>query len=828
MAGRWFAAIIFIVCSVSASAQQTHITGRVVDASTSEPLGFANVLFKSSGIGLYTDSLGRFDITSPRAETIVEVSTVGYKSEVIKLKDGKGSDMTISLSPLSISLNEVLIKPQKRKKRVIDTVAQYVLAQVIENKPLNNPQHIPNYRLHEHNKLIISLLNVPEKFVKARIFRPFSFFFERRDTTESGSEFIPLVMQEEYNETFHQASPSINRKVVYYRRMSGLKKNFVANLVANQFEAVDIYRNVYIIAGKSFTSPFSPGAKLTYSYHMLDTIRDVNGTAYKVSFVGKNKEDVALKGYAIVDSASWGIRYIRFRPNEKANVNFLSDYSIEQQFDKSDSGWIMRSEKINAVGNLLEKQKKLSVYLTKITLHDSITLDQPIPDSVRKAKDDIIARYAFERPVSYIDSVRISPLDDAERHIYHSFDTLKTIPAYKGLDWLVNFFTSGNFKAGPVEFGRSYYMVSRNAMEGYRLRLGIFTNEKLTDKVFFYGHGAYGTRDKKWKYEGDVHIMLPTHSNRWHALWIRSKNDMTRLGQENPLLTFDNVLTLLSRPSARDKVMRVNTQNIMYERDWFKGLSTNMGLSYSRFYSIPNAYVFQRVDADGKYRDISGFNVTELTGELRYCASEQYFDSYSYRYFIPTKKPSFTFRYTWGIKNPLIGDYGYQKFEVLIKHTWRMPIIGYGKIDFRGGYMTGKVPYPVAFISSSNVSFLKDEMSFQLTNPFEFASDKYVSFWYEHHFQGLLFNQIPYVKKLKLREFITVKALYGDFAVSNQKVLSLPDGIHTANKMPYVEVGFGVENIFKVIQLNFIWRATYRDVPGAQNFGFKLGIKPGF
>jgi hypothetical protein len=157
-----------------------------------------------------------------------------------------------------------------------------------------------------------------------------------------------------------------------------------------------------------------------------------------------------------------------------------------------------------------------------------------------------------------------------------------------------------------------------------------------------------------------------------------------------------------------------------------------------------------------------------------------------------------------------------------------MPVIGYGKLDVTAGYIAGGVPYPLAFISSSNTSFLKDQFSFQLTNPFEFASDKYVSFWYEQHFEGLLFNHIPYVRWLKLREFISFKALYGDFATSNQQLMTLPDGTHTAKRLPYMEVGFGVENIFKILQVQFIWRATYRNEVDAQKFGVKIGIKPGF
>jgi len=816
-------------------AQPFKIAGKVTDAATREPLAFATLHVKNSGIVTQSDSLGNFSLQTPDEDIFIEVSSLGYKLKTVKLRTGRDIEITIPLTALNLNLQEVVIKPVKRKKRTVDTAALYVFSQVMLNKQANNPQSVPLYYVHEHNKLIISLINASERFLHNPLLRPFGFFFEKRDTTASGEEYIPLLIEEEYNETYHRASPLLNRKVVYYRRMAGFKKNYVANLVANQFEAIDIYKNTYIIAGKSFTSPFSPAARFTYTYHILDTIRNKGSITYKINFVAKNKEDVALKGYAIIDSATWGIQYIHFRPNEKANVNFLTDYSVDQKFEKTDSGWVLKNEKLNARGNLLQKQKKIAVYITKLTVRDTVYLNHPVPDSVSKVKDDIIVANAFTRSRKYMDTVRIAPLDDAERHIYHSFDTAKNVPAFKRLQWMGNLFTSGNFKAGPIDIGRSYYLVSRNAVEGYRFRLGAFTNDDFSKKVYLYAHAAYGTTDKRWKYEGDARFLLPTVSNRWNVLWLESKNDMTVLGSntdvlgdENPVLTYDNILTLLSPGSKNNTVMHIAGQSAKYEHDWFKGLSSDLGVSFNRFYSTPGAFIFEQNQGDNLLRQLNGFNTTELSAELRYCYKEQYVESYSYRYFVPTNRPSFTFKYTWGIKNPLYGDYNYHKFQLNVRQIIFMPVIGYGKFNLTGGYTLGDVPYPNAYFSSSNIGVFKDELSFQLTRLFEFASDKYVTLWYEQHFEGFLLNRIPLIKRLKLREFVSAKAMWGGLSNSNQNLLVLPQGVGTASSKPYLELGFGIENIVKIIQLNFVWRATYRDTPGAPNFGIKIGIRPGF
>lgn len=815
-----------MTCVTAVQAQGTSTSGRVFDAETGEPLSYVNIQIKGTTTGTTTDSAGAFVLSITPRLNILEVSLIGYERKQFKITPG-AKNVAIPVKSASLQLKEVVVKPGKRRhKREVDTAAMYVFAQVIEHKKENNPQRIPSYYFREHSKLITSLINVSPKLLNARILKPFSFFWEVRDSTPSGEEYIPLVILEEYNETYHRSTPPVNRRVIYYRHMSGFKRDFIANYVSDQLQTIDIYNNVYVIAGKSFTSPFAPQAKGTYTYHIIDTLRTDSAVLYKLNFVAKNKADVALKGYAVVDSATWGIAYISFKPNEKSNVNFLTDYSVEQHFKNTGNGWLMQHETVDARGNLLEKQKRIAIYLHKVTARDSVDYNRPVPANVASAADDIVVKDAYRKHRSYLDTLRLATLDSAEQHIYHSFDTALTIPAFSRLKWVGKLVTSGNLRAGPIDFGRLFYVVSRNAVEGYRVRLGVFTNENFSRNIWVYGQAAYGFTDKRWKYEVDVHINLPTRSARWNQLWLQSKNDMVVLGQENALLSYDNILTLISPNSKYNKVMHTNVQSIQYQHDWFKGFSTNLGFAYNRFYSTERGFVFTHM-AENKVIQLQGFTTAELSAEFRYCANDQYSDVYGFRYFIPTTKPSFTFKYTWGIKGP-VGDYAYHKFQAGVKQVIYMPVAGYGKLNASAGYIYGQAPYPTAFISSSNIGFFKDETSFQQTRLFEFGHDKYIQLWYEQHFEGLLFNQIPYINKLKLREFVSIKALWGTMSATNQNLLQMPADMHTAYNVPYIEVGFGVENILKILQVSFNWRATYRNVPGASNFGVKIGIRPSF
>jgi hypothetical protein len=276
-------------------------------------------------------------------------------------------------------------------------------------------------------------------------------------------------------------------------------------------------------------------------------------------------------------------------------------------------------------------------------------------------------------------------------------------------------------------------------------------------------------------------------------------------------------------------VMKTRELNLYYERDWIKGLSSNMELSQKTYFSVPPVFQFTAPDGHGNLVNLSSFNTTEVSTDLRYCKTDYYYEYYTYRQELQTKTPSITFKYTGGIKNDLLrGDYTYHKFSLLFIERWQLPAIGYSKIRIRAGYTLGNSPYPVSFISSSDIGILRDDQSFQATAPFEFVCDKYIMAWWEHYFDGFFFNRIPLINKLHLREFIQCKALLGGFSSKNAALITVPPGISVPGPVPYVEVGAGVENIINIFQLGFFWRCTYRNTSGAPNFVIHLGIYPGF
>ncbi len=104
---------------------------------------------------------------------------------------------------------------------------------------------------------------------------------------------------------------------------------------------------------------------------------------------------------------------------------------------------------------------------------------------------------------------------------------------------------------------------------------------------------------------------------------------------------------------------------------------------------------------------------------------------------------------------------------------------------------------------------------------FEFISDRYVQLFAEHHFEGLFFNRIPLLRRLKWREVACFKAVAGDLDMKHYDELRLLDNMYGLQRGPFMEASAGIENIMKVLRMDIIWRLRYNDHPGTSPFALR-------
>lgn len=820
--------------------QATEVFGRIIDVESKQPLEYVNIRMVGTLKATLSDFKGEFRLRTTEKIDSISFSYLGYKTRTVKIKRGISQEMTVEMGSDDLLLTEITVKAGKKRKREIDTTANYVFYQVLKHKEQNRSNSLSSYSYQNYDKFQISLLNPGPKFLNFFLFRPFSFAFENKDTTEEGGMFIRGVIKETLTDVYYTSEPvEKTRTFTVAEKMTGIDNPSVYNLVHVEFRENDPYNDMYYFARTYFNAPFAPIGMGIYYYHLTDTQKIDGRVSYKLHFVGKAKEDLALKGFAWIDSATWAIRYIQYRPNEKANLNFVNEYDAKVDYTRiDDKYWFKTREEMHSVGSLFKKsKKKLSILFTKLDVRKNIRINEAFPDSINSyVEEKILLDSARARSPDYWDSMRYVPLEPTEKRVLEIADTFKLVPAWQAYQWAGVFFTTAYADAGPISFGRVLNFISRNNVEGWRARFGFETCPRFQKRgtpannflrKFYFGlYGAYGFKDKDWKYQAITRINLPWKNEKWQQLEIMYRYDIRVPGQDESqtLVTFDNIFSLISGQTL-SKVMKVNEFNIHYEKDWLKDFSTIIGFHEKTFFDVPGVSNFAHPE-NNQLIPVEKFNVTEFMLDTRYSYKSVYTFGSFYRYWATTKYPAVLLRYTLGIGNVRNDNFNYHNLLLTIKGRLFSPI-GFTNYIVKGGKIFGRVPYTAAYLTQGNLGFLLDKYNYNLLREFEFLTDQYAQLWLEHHFNGFIFNKIPGFNKLKLREVLIFKGLIGTWNQKNAGLLTVPSELSAPFKKPYIELGFGIENILYLFRVDFLWRATYRN-SGGQNWGVKLILQPSF
>lgn len=817
-----------LLISASCFAQVTEIKGRVIDAKTKEPLSFANLKLKGTLTATTTDDDGFYYIRTLEKSDSLIVSYLGYPTQHYLILKGKKQEINIEMGSSTIEIKEVVVKKGKRK-REIDTTANFIYWQVYHHKEQNKESKINSYKLNEYSKLQVGILNAKPSLINFFLFRPFKFVFDNVDSLESGDAYIRGILKEDLTEVYHRNNPEGDKRIIKATRFTGIDNPSIGGIMNYNFDKINVYDNIHLILGKSFLSPFATGAMGTYVYFVTDTQIKDGRTSFKLHFVGRSKVDLALKGYAWIDSATWAIREVNFRPNERTNMNYIKNYSIEQNYQIVDSSrWMLQNENIQAQAVLFKKKKRQTeILLQKHYERKNIETDIQIPDTFfNKIEIEYTDDDAYNKSRAWWDSTRFTPLNKFEEKIIYFHDTIPKVPAYKTYMWFGKLLASAYLDCGKFDLGRFYTFISRNNIEGWRVKLGGKTNFKLSRIWNLNGYLAYGLKDKDFKYLVDFQTMLPSQNNRWRRLELNYRYDMTMLGQENGLLTFDNFITIF-RKTPLSKIMKTREWNAILENEWLKGFTTTFTLTQREYYRIPGVFDFNYKLPSGKIVSTPQIATYELSIDNRISLLSNFLRMGWYRMFTNSKYPTFEVRYQIGLLSIDGLNRDYHKLFLSVKQrlSWAA---GYTKWELRGGAMFGAIAYPLANVTSGNFGVFLDTKNFNMLSEFEFVTDKYLQLYVEHHFDGFFFNKIPYFNRLQLREVLYTRMLWGDYSQKNKELLSASFPINSPYKIPYIEAGFGIENILKLLRVDCIWRCTYRNHAIAPNFAVKFTIAPKF
>ncbi|MFT3910044.1 MAG: DUF5686 family protein [Ferruginibacter sp.] len=788
--------------SVRSGAQVT-LTGTIQDAHTKEPVPYASVYLKKTGAGHTADSAGNFTIRFSQFEKdSLVISYVGYEVYILPVTDSNNN------RPINIQLkrggltNAVVVKAKFNK-------GLWLWKKIMSKKKLYNRYNLTNFGYEAYNKLEVDIKNFKVNRVKKNpLLKPFTFVLENIDSTSEKDPFLPAYLLESISDYAFQKNPKRYYENIRASNTKGFKNESISKLTGVMNQNVNIYGNFVNVMDKDFISPFNDNADDYYTFSVPDTQIQGGKKIFHFVFRPKRAGQNTFEGDAWVIGQTYQIQKISLYLGKDANINYIDRISVFQEFIPiNDTIFFLNRDKFFADFRVLGKQsltligRKTTSYKNIIINNDSITnlfKDQKVQEIV-VTKDGLtnISDSAWN-------GLRHDTLSTNEKAIYATVDKLLQMPKFKKLERLIKFLATGYKEIGNIEIGPWFNWISSNVWEGTRFRWDLGTNTGFNKKIYLHGYLAYGTKDQKFKGLAEAFWILKRDPYfRLHASYSNDiDNGISQVGQ----VSQDNVFSLaIRKPNTNRKFIK--TKDVRFEvfKGWGKaGFSTELFFVHHAYDPLLN------LPFKSDFPTTSGSPLTsfEVALKLRWAYLEQFFEGDYFRYSLGTKYPVVELMATQGIKGIANSAYNYTKLSASVSD--KMKISPYGTLSYKAsaGKTFGTLPFAFLENHPGNDIYYYNRDAYNLMNRFEYLSDKFAGINVEHNIGSGLFRFIPLTRKLKFRQFWTAKSLWGSLSDANTKLNNSKNSFKTLNSRTYLEVGTGIDNIFKLLRFDFVWRLS--------------------
>lgn len=816
--------ILFLLGYLSVKSQ-TFIEGQVFDAKTKAPVSYANIYIKGSTVGTTTDDTGYYQLKLTNKYDSVSAAYLGYNESTIAIRKQTKQRIDFFLNESQSMLAEAVIIASK------ESLEDYLIRKILENKDKNDKKHLQNYSYELYNKIELDVKNLSEKFMNRKVLKPFKFVFDNIDSTSEEEPFLPMLLSENISDYYYTTKLNKKREVVKASKMSGVSDASFNEFLNSTYQDIDVYDNAYTIIEKQFISPIANSCKTFYRYKVIDTLVLDNVVHYKMMFEPKTKGDNTFFGSFIVSENNYAIKSIQLRMAPHVNINFVRKIEVSQDFDYvGNQTWMMTSDHLLIEFKPLEKTP--AIITRKNTVYRNFRINAPYNDSVigRLKEEMTIKEEDVKKDQAYWDTTRFVQLSKNEAAVYHIIDTLKTVPVYKTYVDIINFVLTGYYPTGPVEWGPIVSVISTNRLEGWRFGMGIRTNEKACKWAQAGGHIAYALRDHRLK--GDVGVQFLVDKFPRQIIGASFAHDVSKLSRTTDLLSSDNLLNIIiMRRKPPVRLLYYDLAKISYSIEYKQGFSMGLTLQNRKIEQglVPFRYLYQ--NKESAIDTVNTLRETELVFNARFAIGERYVNKNSlFRSSINTFKiPVIQFEYVCGMKRLLGSQFNYHKLTLSYTQTIPVRTVGRFEMHLQAGKVFGQVPFLLSEVHDGNQTYAFSNTAFNVMNDYEFFSDQYIQWNFSHHFDGFFLNRIPGIRKLKLREVIHTRGVWGNVTAKNAAYNQLNYGfIKPLGKVPYVEVGFGLENILKFLRWDVMWRVTHRDDPKTYKWMMTFGFNFNF
>jgi hypothetical protein len=768
--------------------QETVVVGQVLNKFDRSPLASVSVYFKGTAVQTETNEEGYFLIRNKGTESNLVFSLIGYEKFTLKINPGESVGTEILMDEKINILGEMLVTPGANP-------ANDLMKRVHINRKQNNVK----IGLQNQEQVAVFLSKKEARWENNRLFDQ----LKVGNVSHSDSSLlIPLYLEES-----SYALSADDKKLISKNTfdLPDESVNIVSGLVRGMETDLNFYSNSVSVLGKSLISPLASVGKSFYRYYITDSIYSENGKKeYNVIFRSKNTKNLAFNGELRIDSATLSLTYINAELPKQANLNFIHNLRINQSFENIGDYWVPKRE--NSAWNLTyelfnkEKQKSSELFVTKRN-DFALVNNELIVESDSFANSDYVLKELQER-----------------------MDAVLQTPLYKTASYIANTAMSGYFKVGFIDIGQIIDITRLTKIEGVRVGLPFRTNEKLMKNVILTLHPAYGFRDKEWKYSGNIQLKIPYFSQRLIA-GAGYFNDYRRidydynnyLWREDPLASGDeNFVTTFFAFTAQHRMSKRNEISAFIYNDWSENIESKWvfrDITYWENELLPLSKSGVSYDA---------LNTKTGSFTTRFSFGEKTIDKHFQRFYLKSLRPVIyatvdAGKYYYGNKE---GNFG--RISTTFLHKGQF-MLGEWRYMIDAGKVLGDVPYPLLKFIQGKEGGAYNRFEFALMNNREYIADTYGTFFSELILNGIVFNRIPLIKHLNLREIVTFKAAYGTLSDSHSKLMDIPT-VSSTFQQPYTEASVGFCNLLGVMSVQSIWRLSDLNKPNIQKWGIKFNI----
>lgn len=843
----YFVVALLLVSTLQLMAQQ-KITGRVIDED-GFAVSYASVQYRGHKIAVSSDSQGKFSIEK-HPGWVLTVSALSYKSQTISVNE-KMDFIEVKLKDDSHKLNEVVVKTKRGKYSRKDNPAVELMRRVIAAKKKTDLGNHDYYQYDKYQKITLALNDLKKEQLEGKFFSKRQYLLDQVETSPyNGKLTLPVSIDETVSQHIYRKDPKTEKDIIKGQQSNGIGQVIQTGEILNTalkdaFTDVDIYDDYVRLLQYPFPSPIGRTGISFYHYYIEDTVYVERDLCYHLQFIPANSQDFGFRGelYVLADSSLHVKKCNLYMPHN-TDVNYVKNMKIEQEYTRLDNGeWVLSKDDMIAelhVNSVL--QDLLVVRNTRLTDYAFDELPKILFKGKAKVRHDMDA---MNRDEAYWNKYRQVDLTKSESSMDSFIHRMENSKGFKYIIFFVkalmeNYVEIGggtDGKKSKFDLGPVNTYISKNFVDGIRLRLAGRTMAALNPHFFWDGYAAYGTKSNDW-YTGNIFTYsLNKKKNSPFEFPMRNltfevARDVTSPSDENLLHNKDNFF-MTFRAATQDEMFLYHRQKLAftYETDW--GFRFNTSLRFQSNRTVGNLHYYH---LDGT--EVKKIRMTDLNVGINYNPGVTYVNTKQQRLPINLDSPEIGLSHTMGFKGFMGGQYHSNITKLSIyKRQW---LGSWGYLDFHaiGQAQWNKVPFPMLILPPINLSYFEQETTISLMKDWEFLNDRQVFWALSWDMNGKLLNRIPLIKKLKWREWFAIKGVWGHLTDKNNpyleknqgdgRLFKFPKNSHVMNDTPYWECVAGVHNIFKFFSVEYVRRLTYLNSNNIDKWGIRFGFMMSF